>query len=152
MQIAAIIIIILCLIAIAYRDLKISLLSLGAILLTAGLFYFLSPKDSADTGLLKDISLEQSKISQGYANGFVLNTRINNKHASQVLQSAVIRSTLSDCNADRSECLTIGEEDHLVKIRIPPGQARDTQINLRIKLLNPLRGESSWEHAVIGAK
>ncbi len=155
MQFVALAVIIVSLIAIAYRDLKMALLSLAGILLAAAVFYFLSsdelPSANKDA-LLSAVSLTESSINRGYADGFVLSTRIENQHQSKTVQSLIIRSSLSDCNADRSQCLVIGEEDSVVKLRIPPGQARDAQINLRIKQLNPIRNESVWKHQVISVR
>ncbi len=150
MHYIAIAVIIASLIAIAYRDLKLALVSLALILLAALVFYFLSPEKQANRELVGYVVLTESDITRGYANGYVLSARIQNQHDSQTLQKVVIQSSLSDCNADKSQCLTIGEEQHVVKARIPPGQARDTQINLRMRQLNPIRGEAVWEHTVVG--
>lgn len=150
MQFIAIFVIVLSLIAIAYRDLKTALISLAIILTVAFVFYFLSPEDQESAELVGHIELMESEITRGYADGFVLNTRIQNKHESQTIQTILIRSSMSDCNVDQTQCLTIGEEDHLVKSRIPPGQARDVRINLRVKQLNPIRGEAVWKHEVVG--
>lgn len=149
MHIIAILVILISLLAIAYRNLKLALISLALILIAALLFYFLSAENQSSNESLSDIELSQSKITRGYADGYVLNTRIENLHTSRIVQTALIRSSLSDCNSDQTQCLTIGEEDHLVKTRIPPGQARDARINLRMKQLNPIRGEAVWVHKVI---
>lgn len=53
---------------------------------------------------------------------------------------------------DQSQCLVIGEENNVVKLRVPPGQARDTQINLRTKQLNPIQGIAVWKHQITGIK
>lgn len=150
MQIIALIIIALCLIAIAYRDFKTALISLFAILAAAMLFYFFSPQENTDNALLKQVSLSQSTITIGYANGFVLNTRIHNADLHQTVQTILVRSSLKDCNADQSQCLTIGEQDNLIKTRIPPRQARDVRVNLNIKQLSPIEGASVWAHQAIG--
>lgn len=155
MQFVALIVIIISLIAIAYRDLRMALISLAGIMLAGVAFYFLSTDElrvGGDGTLPGSVTLSETRITRGYADGFVLNARVENGHASQTLQNLVIRSSLSDCNADRSQCLTIGEEKSVVKLRIPPGQARDAQVNLRIKQLNPIRGEAVWEHQVVGTK
>jgi hypothetical protein len=149
MHIIAILVIAISLVAIAYRNLKLALISLALILIAAMSFYLFSAKNLVANESISDVELSQSKITRGYANGYVLNTRIENLHASQTLQTVLIRSSLSDCNSDQTECLTIGEEDHLVKTRIPPGQARDARINLRMKQLYPIRGEAVWMHEVI---
>ena len=149
MHIIAILVIVISLIAIAYRDLKLGLISLALILIAAMAFYLFSAKNLLGNESISDVELSQSNITRGYANGYVLNTRIENLHASRTLQTVLIRSSLSDCNSDQTECLTIGEEDHLVKTRIPPGQARDARINLRMKQLNPIRGEAVWVHEVV---
>lgn len=155
MQFIALAVIIISLIAIAYRDLRMALLSLAGIVLAAVVFYFLSADDlglPGDNALLISVSLQEPQISSGYADGFVLNVRIENNHGSQTLQNMVIRSRLSDCRADGSNCLVIGEENSVVKLRVPPGQARDAQINLRIKQLNPILGEAVWQHSVEGVR
>ena len=155
MQFIALAVIIISLIAIAYRDLKMALLSFAGILLAATLFYFLSVDDIGLPGgdtLKSSVGLHEPQISRGYADGFVLKVRVENNHNSQTLQNLVIRSTLSDCNTDGANCLVIGEENSVVKLRIPPGQARDAQINLRIKQLNPIRGEAVWQHSVEGVR
>ena len=150
MHIIAIFVIIVCLIAIAYRDIKIALISLGVILTAALLFYYLSPKAATENAISASIELKQSTISRGYANGFVLNTRIHNNHDTKLIQKVIIRSSLSDCDEGQSKCLVIGEEDNLVKTRIPVSQARDIRVNLGIKQLNPIKGEAIWAHEVIG--
>ena len=150
MHIIAIFVIIICLIAIAYRDLKIALISLGVILAAALLFYFLSPKTATDNAITSNIELKQPTISRGYANGFVLSTRIQNNQDTKLIQKVMIRSSLSDCDESQSKCLVIGEEDNIVKTRIPVGQARDIRVNLGIKQLNPITGEAVWAHKVIG--
>ena len=155
MQFVALIVIIISLIAIAYRDLRMALLSLAGIALAAVVFYFLSADDLGLPGgdaFKASVSLHEPQISLGYADGFVLNVRVENDHQSQTLQNLVIRSTLSDCNKDGANCLVIGEENSVVKLRIPPGQARDAQVNLRIKQLNPIRGEAVWQHNVEGVR
>lgn len=155
MQFIALTVIIISLIAIAYRDLRMALISLAGILLAAIVFYFLSTDDLELAGgeaLKASVSLHEPQISRGYADGFVLNVRVENNHHSQTLQNFVIRSTLSDCETGMTNCLVIGEESSVVKLRIPPGQARDAQINLRIKQLNPLRGEAVWQHQVEGVR
>lgn len=155
MQFIALAVIIISLIAMAYRDLRMALLSLAGIGLAATLFYFLSVDDiglPGSDGLKSSVSLHEPQISLGYADGFVLNVRVENNHNSQTLQNLVVRSTLSDCDTDEANCLVIGEENSVVKLRIPPGQARDAQINLRIKQLNPLRGEAVWKHSVEGVR
>ncbi len=155
MQFIALIVIIICLIAIAYRDLKTGMISLAGVLLAATLFYYLSPAETArgkSGHLLVNVELSQTRISRGYADGFVLELRIHNNNPEQVLQNFTILSSLSDCNADQSQCLVIGEETNVAKLRIPPGQARDTQINLRTKQLNPIQGLTIWKHEVTGVK
>ena len=155
MQFVALFVIIICLIAIAYRDLKIGLISLAGILLAASLFYYFSPAETAGgktKRLLDDVELSQANISLGYADGFVLNIRIHNNNRERVLQSFTIRSNLSDCSADQSQCLVIGEESNVAKLRIPPGQARDARINLRTKQLNPIQGTAVWKHEVTGVR
>ncbi len=155
MQFVALIVIIISLIAIAYRDLRMALLSLAGIALAAVVFYFLSADDLGLPGgepFKASVSLHEPQISHGYDDGFVLNVRVENDHHSQTLQNLVIRSTLSDCNTDGTSCLVIGEENSVVKLRIPPGQARDAQVNLRIKQLNPIRGEAVWQHSVEGVR
>jgi len=155
MQFIALIVIIICLIAIAYRDLRTGLISLAGILLAAGLFYYFSPSDALrhkNKQLLSEVELSQTKISRGYADGFVLDLRISNNNREQILQNFTIQSSLSDCNADQSQCLVIGEENNVVKLRVPPGQARDTQINLRTKQLNPIQGTAVWKHQITGIK
>lgn len=155
MQFIALIVILICLIAIAYRDLKTALISLAAILVAAMLFYFLSPDENPGNRtkrILGDIELSQAQISRGYADGFVLDVRIHNNNRELTLQNFTIRSKLSDCNSDRSQCLIIGDEKNVIKLRVPPGQARDAQINLRIKQLNPVQGTPIWKHEVIGVK
>lgn len=152
MQIFALFIIIVSLIAIAYRDLKTALLSLLFILMIALAFYFFSPKQQISPEFISNIELRESDIAIGYAQGFVLNTRIHNQHETEALHNFLIRSSLLDCDGDgdQTQCLTLGEEENLVKLRIPPLQARDVNINLRIKLLNPVRGKAVWKHEVVG--
>ncbi len=155
MQFVALIVIIICLIAIAYRDLKTGLISLAGILLAASLFYYFSPTETAGgktKRLLDDVELSQTSISPGYADGFVLEVRIHNNNHERVLQNFTIQSSLSDCNADQSQCLIIGEETNVAKLRIPPGQARDTKINLRTKKLNPIQGAAIWKHEITGVR
>jgi len=155
MHYIALIVIIICLIAIAYRDLKSGLISLAGILLAASLFYFFSPNDSPrgkTQRLLDDVDISQTSISLGYADGFVLELRIHNNNHEQVLQNFTVQSSLSDCNADQSQCLVIGEEKNVVKLRIPPRQARDTNINLRTKQLNPIQGIAVWKHQITNVK
>jgi hypothetical protein len=155
MQFNALVVIIICLIAIAYRNLTAGLLSLAGILLAAALFYYFSPSDAPghkSNPLLNDVELGQTEISRGYADGFVLETRIRNNNREQVLQYFTIQSSLLDCNTDQSQCLVIGEEKNVVKLRIPPGQARDALINLRTKQLNPLQGKAVWKHQITGVK
>jgi len=155
MQFIALIVIIICLIAISYRDLRTGLISLAGILLAAALFYYFSPSDALrhqSNQLFSDVELSQATISRGYADGFVLDLRIRNNNREQVLQNFTIQSTLSDCNEDQSQCLVIGEENNVVKLRVPPGQARDTQINLRTKQLNPIQGTAAWKHQITGIK
>lgn len=155
MQFIALIVIVICLIAIAYRDLKTGLISLAGILLAASLFYYFSPDDSPrgkTLSLLGEVEISQTSISRGYADGFVLELRILNNNRERVLQHFTVQSTLSDCNADQSQCLIIGEEKNVVKLRIPPGQARDTVINLRTRQLNPIQGFAVWKHEIIGVK
>lgn len=155
MQFVALIVIIICLIAIAYRDLKTGLISLAGILLAVSLFYYFSPTETAggkNKSLLGDVELSQASISPGYADGFVLEVRIHNNNHERVLQNFTIQSSLSDCNADQSQCLIIGEETNVAKLRIPPGQARDTRINLRTKKLNPIRGAATWKHEITGVR
>ena len=82
----------------------------------------------------------------------MLDARIHNKDQALTLQNFTVQSSLSDCNADRTQCLVIGEEKNVVKLRIPPGQARDAQINLRTKQLNPLQGEAVWKHVIVDVK
>jgi len=155
MQFIALFVIIICLIAIAYRDLKTGLASLAAILVAAILFYVFSTEEGAKGGakrLLNDVKISQTQIGRGYADGFVLSLRIHNSSQDTTFQHFTIQSSLSDCNSDRSQCLVIGEEKNVVKLRIPPGQARDTQINLRTRLLNPVQGMAIWEHTIVGDK
>jgi len=155
MQFIALIVIIICLIAIAYRDLKTGLISLAGILLAASLFYILSPNDTPRTKtqrLLDDVDISQTSINRGYADGFVLKLRIHNNNHEQLLQHFTVQSSLSDCNADQSQCLVIGEEKNVVKLRVPPRQARDTSINLRTKQLNPIQGIAIWKHQVTNVK
>jgi hypothetical protein len=155
MQFVALIVIIICLIAIAYRDLKTGMISLAGIFLAVGLFYYFSPAETSggkSERLLGNVELSQTSISRGYADGFVLELRINNNSPDQLLQNFTILSSLSDCNTDQSQCLVIGEETNVAKLRIPPGQARDTQINLRTKQLNPILGKPIWKHEVIGVR
>lgn len=155
MQFVALLVIIISLVAIAYRDLKMGLLSLAGVALAALAFYLFSGdelKDLNGDDLSGQVQLVDTRISLGYADGFVLNARIENNHDSRTLQNMVIRSTLSDCNDDATKCLVIGEEDSVVKLRIPPGQARDTVVNLRIKQLNPIRGIAVWKHSIIAAR
>jgi len=155
MQFVALLVIIISLVAIAYRDLKMGLLSLAGVALAALAFYLFSGdelKGIAGDKLTEQVQLVDMRISRGYADGFVLNVRIENNHDSLTLQNLVIRSTLSDCNDDATKCLVIGEEDSVVKLRIPPGQARDAVVNLRIKQLNPIRGVAVWKHVVVGVR
>jgi len=155
MQFIALAVIIISLIVMAYRDLKMALLSLAGIGFAALVFYFMSgdelPLSKAEP-LRETTKLSEMMISRGYADGFVLNVRIENQHPAKTLQNIVIQSSLSDCNEDHSQCLVIGEENSVVKSRIPPGQARDAQINLRIKQLNPIRGVAVWKHQVLSAR
>ncbi len=155
MQFIALIVIIICLIAIAYRDLKTGLMSFAGILLAASLFYVFSPDDTPHgktQRLLDEVDISQTNISRGYADGFVLELRILNNNHEQVLQHFTVQSSLSDCNADQSQCLVIGEEKNVVKLRIPPRQARDAIINLRTKQLNPIQGIAVWKHQVTNVK
>lgn len=128
------------------------LISLASIIVLVGLFYFFSDEDTINTELLDTLKLTQTNISRGYANGFVLNARIKNNHPTQLINTLIVRSTLSDCKANQIDCLSIGEEDNRIKIRIPPNQARDITINLRIKQLHPTQGEASWHHQAISAQ
>ncbi len=155
MQFVALIVIIICLIAIAYRDLKTGLLSLAAILIAAVLFYYFSPADAPGNKsrhLLSEVELIETGIHLGYADGFVLDLRIRNNNRELTLQNFTVQSSLSDCNADQSQCLIIGEEKNVVKLRVPPGQARDAQINLRTRQLNPMQGTPIWKHDIVGVK
>jgi hypothetical protein len=155
MQIVALFIIVICLVAIAYRDLKTGLISLLAIGAAVAVFYVFSPSEEPGRKAaqqLNDIELSHTQISRGYADGFVLDLRIHNNSRDKILQNFTISSRLSDCNSDQSDCLIIGEEKNVVKLRIPAGQARDTKINLRTQLLNPVRGTATWNHEVVGVK
>ncbi len=157
MYIVALFVIALSLVAIAYRDFKTALISLGVILLAALLFYFLSPNDQQNqqaNALSEQLVLSQSSIDIGYANGFVLKARAQNNHASETVQSIFIRSRLADCPTATSspECLTIGEEQNLVKVRIPARQARDFIINLKLKSLSPIQGAAVWTHDIVSAQ
>jgi hypothetical protein len=155
MQFVALIVIIICLVAIAYRNLKTGMISLAGILLAIALFYYFSPAETTggkSVRLLGNVELSQTSISRGYADGFVLELRINNNSPDQVLRNFTILSSLSDCNADQSQCLVVGEETNVAKLRVPPGQARDTQINLRTKQLNPIQGEAIWKHEITGVR
>lgn len=155
MQFIALIVIIICLIAIAYRDLKTGLISLAGIMIAVILFYYFSPAETAGNKskrLLSEVELIQTSISLGYADGFVLDLRVRNNNHELTLQNFTVQSSLSDCNADQSKCLVIGEEKNVVKLRVPPSQARDAQINLRTKQLNPVQGIAIWKHDIIGVK
>ena len=155
MQFIALFVIIVCLIAIAYRDLRLGLLSLAAILLAAMAFYFLSPDENLTArkgDILSEIELSRTEVRPGYARGFVLDLRVNNHNRERTLNHITVRSRLSDCTPDQSQCLVIGEESNVLKLRLPPGQARDAQINLRIKQINPLQGIAVWNHEVIGVR
>ena len=155
MQFIALFVIIVCLIAIAYRDIRLALLSLAIILLAALLFYFLSPNESSTRrtqALVDQIQLDRTAVKPGYAQGFVLDLRVKNNNRERTVNNLTIRSRLSDCTPDRSECLVIGEEKNVLKLRLPPGQARDAQINLRIRQVNPLQGVAVWDHAVTGVR
>ena len=129
--------------------------SFAAILLAAVLFYFFSPDESASNrrgNILEEIELSRTEIKPGYARGFVLDLRVNNHNRERTINNITIQSRLSDCTPDRSECLVIGEEKNVLKLRLPPGQARDAQVNLRIKQINPPQGISVWNHEVIGVR
>ena len=149
MHIIAIFIIAVCLIAIAYRDLKMALISLGAVLIAVLAFYFFGPKAPPDNTMLEVVTLSESTITRGYADSFVLNTRIHNAHENETLHKLVIRSSLSDCDESQQNCVLIGEEDNAVKIRVPASQAGDTRINLGIRQIKPIEGQALWSHSVI---
>ena len=155
MQFIALFIIIICLVAIAYRDLKLGLLSLAAILLAAVVFYIFSPDEEASSrraDILGEITLSRTEVKPGYARGFILDLRVNNGNREKTVNNITIQSRLSDCTPDRSQCLVIGEEKSVLKLRLPPGQARDAQINLRIRQINPIQGEAVWSHEVVGVR
>lgn len=155
MQFIALIVIVVCLIAIAYRDLRLALISLVAILFSATVFYFLSPDENIVAkrdDIRSDIELSQAEIRRGYANGFVLDMRVLNHNRDHTLNNITVQSSLSDCQPDMSHCLVIGEEKNVLKLRLPPGQARDAQINLRIRQISPLQGVAVWKHEVIGVR
>jgi len=155
MQFIALFVIIICLIAIAYRDLRMALISLVAIIFAAMVFYFLSPSENAsqrDDEIRGNIELTQAQIKRGYAGGFVLDLRVHNHNRDLTLNHFTIQSSLADCETDMSDCLVIGEEKNVLKLRLPPGQARDAQINLRIKQINPVQGVAVWKHEVSGVK
>lgn len=156
MQYIALLVIAISLIAIAYRDLKSALIGLAIILVSVILFYYLSPDQDAsvkrNAQLLTSLEMMESDITQGYADGFVLNLRVLNHDRKATVNTLTILSRLSDCVKGQSDCVVVGEDRNIVKLRIPPGQARDAKVNLRIKLLNPLQGDARWEHKIIGVK
>lgn len=153
MQFIALIVIVISLIAIAYRDLKTGLFSLAGIMIAAVLFYYFSPADAPGNKskqLLNEVELIQTSISRGYADGFVLELRVRNNNREVTLRNFTVQSSLSDCNADQTRCLIIGEEKNVVKLRVPPGQARDALVNLRTRQLNPVQGNTIWKHDIVG--
>lgn len=155
MQFIALFVIVICLVAIAYRDIRLALLSLAAILLAALAFYFLSPDENVASrkgDILSDIELSRTEVRPGYARGFILDLRVNNHNREKTINNITIQSRLSDCTPDQSQCLIIGEEKNVLKLRLPPGQARDAHLNLRIKQINPLQGVAIWKHEVVGAR
>ena len=156
MQFVALFVIIISLIAIAYRDLKAAMISLAAILLAALAFYYLSPNETAvskkNAQFISAIELTSATISQGYADGFVLDLRIHNGNRDTTVQNLTVLSRLSDCGESQENCLVIGEDRSVIKLRVPPGQARDARVNLRIKKLNPIQGSPLWEHEIVGAR
>lgn len=155
MQFVALFVIVICLIAIAYRNLRLALICLAGIILAALLFYFLSPNENLkqpQESISSQAKLSNTEISSGYADGFVLAMRVHNLSRDITLNSMTIQTRLSDCQTDMTDCLVIGEEQNVLKLRLPPSQARDAKINLSSKIINPLQGTAVWEHEIIRLK
>ncbi len=156
MYAVALIIIVLCLLIITYKNPRIGYIALAILLAAAILFYWLTPTDSTQkrAGPLTDYAnLSNAQVKVGYADSFELTARVTNGHQTKPLEGIFIQSVMSLCKSEAKEsCVVLGDETNLLKQYVPARQAIDFSINLRSKLSSEEEGVLMWEHVVVGAQ
>jgi hypothetical protein len=113
-------------------------------IIVGGFLYFqdesssLTPSDLA----LEDIIFKQNKLSG----------RLKNNSKEAIVNEVYIRASMLDCinKSSLQSCLTIAEYDEYLPLKIPPGQARDFEADIRIpddRRPRP-KGEVIWKYSI----
>ncbi len=103
----------------------------GALVVTISALLFFSQEDAETSrGQIdpEDVTVENIVSLPAYGGSYRLAGRIQNHHSHAALKEVVLSIIMQDCEA--SGCLTVGQTDEQVNLRVPPGQARDFSITV----------------------
>ena len=124
-------------------------LIVGPILLVLVLFALSRLSDSWRGGAvaLEEVQLSEPQMTPAPGAGYKFNARIHNNSQEQALGMLRLRIQALDCVPQSKEsCEVIGQSDLDLHVRIPPGQARDTERTVVFGRSKPrAKGELRWQ-------
>jgi len=97
----------------------------------------------------QSIRVEGFTVTQGEGGKYRLDARIHNDAKDVTLSEVQIGVSAEDCVTSKP-CDVIGEDQTMVRVDIPPGQARDVTAVLNFGFMRP-RGELRWSHRIARA-
>lgn len=130
-----------------YRYSMLIVMAVLAALITA-LVWYVRFGEGEGTGLIsvEEVELKNLEVKQLYRTSYRMTARLVNTSDTYTLTSVRITITASDCKSE-DDCIVVGEDQRLVSVEIPPGQARDI-LEQYVFPRFVLQGELKWSHAI----
>ena len=118
----------------------------------AALVWYIRFGEEEGTGLIGagEVELKNLEVTQLYRTSYRMTARLVNASDTYTLTSLRITITASDCK-NEDDCIVVGEDQRLIPVEIPPGQARDI-LEQYVFPRFVLQGELKWSDAISEVK